>query len=110
MSPDESVLAALTEALATEHLDAVLVGATAAVLQGAPVMTRDFDSLPGGLSFASLKSRCVRFHFGAHELHVASLADVIASKEAADRPKDRAVLPILHEVLRVRKAMDAGER
>jgi hypothetical protein len=28
-------------------------------------------------------------------VHVAALADIIRSKEAADRPKDRATLPIL---------------
>jgi hypothetical protein len=37
---------------------------------------------------------------------VASLEDVIAAKEAAARPKDKAVLPILKDTLRCRKAME----
>ena len=33
------------------------------------------------------------------EVDVASLADVIRSKEAADREKDRLVLPVLRRIL-----------
>jgi hypothetical protein len=32
-------------------------------------------------------------------VHIASLSDVIRSKAAADRPKDRRVLPALREIL-----------
>lgn len=32
-------------------------------------------------------------------VHVASLGDVVRSKQAADRPKDRRVLPVLREIL-----------
>ena len=43
-------------------------------------------------------------HFGALQLGVhfrlASLADVIRSKEAAGRPKDQIALPILRELLK----------
>ena len=45
MGPDEGFLARLVEALVTTKLEALIVGATAAVLQGAPVMTRDIDLL-----------------------------------------------------------------
>lgn len=38
---------------------------------------------------------------------VAALADVIASKEAADRPKDRAQLRILRDTLKVKGALAA---
>jgi hypothetical protein len=32
-------------------------------------------------------------------VHVAALADIIRSKEAADRPKDRLTLPMLRRLL-----------
>jgi len=35
------------------------------------------------------------YELGGHRVRVASLEDIIRSKRAADRPKDRAVLPIL---------------
>ncbi|MGH3733186.1 MAG: hypothetical protein ACRDVC_07415 [Acidimicrobiales bacterium] len=43
-------------------------------------------------------------------ISVASLADVIRSKEAAGREKDRAVLPILRQVLERSKAMKRGDQ
>jgi hypothetical protein len=42
------------------------------------------------------------------EVSVAALADVIRSKEAAGREKDRAVLPILRQVLERSRGMDRG--
>jgi hypothetical protein len=41
------------------------------------------------------------------EAVVARLEDIIASKEAADRPKDRAQLPILRDTLKVSAALAA---
>jgi hypothetical protein len=38
-------------------------------------------------------------HLRSGDVTVASLADVVRSKEAADRPRDRAVLPGLRELL-----------
>jgi hypothetical protein len=35
-------------------------------------------------------------------VHIASLADVIRSKQAANRPKDQRVLPTLRELLATR--------
>jgi hypothetical protein len=141
-------LAELAAAIVESKLDAVVVGNTASVLHGAPVMTQDvdllvrdtkpnrtklvrlaatlggakpqrvselasalrihgtqvpvdilFDALPGRLSFASVKSRAVVMPAGRNTLTVASLADVIQSKEAAGRDKDKAVLPILRATL-----------
>jgi len=40
---------------------------------------------------------------------VAALADVIASKQAAGRPKDLAQLPILRQTERVRAALKGGK-
>jgi predicted nucleotidyltransferase len=36
---------------------------------------------------------------GGVHVRVASLADVIRSKQAANRPKDQRVLPVLREIL-----------
>lgn len=63
-----------------------------------------YDQLIGGLKFASLRSRAHSEVVGHEMLTVASLADVIKSKTAAGRPKDKAVLPILHDVLAARRA------
>jgi len=51
-------------------------------------------------SFNSLRSRAEAMLVGGHRLWVASLADIIASKRAAGRPRDKAVLEILEETLR----------
>ncbi len=65
----------------------------------------DFMTKVDGIrSFASLRKRAARVSFGRHALLVASLADIIRSKKAADRPQDRAILPIL------RKTLDEQER
>jgi hypothetical protein len=58
----------------------------------------DFMSVIHGVrSFASLRSRAAQVHFGSHPLWVADLEDIIRSKRALDRPKDRAVLDILEQ-------------
>lgn len=158
MHPDEHFLATLVRALDEAGLEAIVVGATAAVLQGAPTMTQDvdllirdtrknreklhrfselvggsnptaisdlsptlrilglpvsvdilFDELSGGLKFASLRSRSIEVKLGDVVATVASLEDVIASKEATGRAKDLAQLPILRHTLEVRDAL-AGRK
>jgi hypothetical protein len=155
MSPDEAFLETLLAALEQVGLEALIVGSTAAVLQGAPVMTQDvdllvrdtplvrqkleklgaalraarpvavsevstaltilgaelpvdilFEALPGGLSFASLKSRAVQVQVGSRTAVAVALADVIKSKEASGRPKDLAQLPILRHTLDVLRIME----
>src|SRR5262249_55437095 len=64
-----------------------------------------FDEIAGSLSFQALRSRSQRVPVADQTAVVASLADVIASKAAADRPKDRAQLPILRDTLRVKEAL-----
>ncbi len=54
----------------------------------------------GVRSFNSLRSRADRMTIGNHRLWVASLADIVASKRAAGRPRDRAVLAVLEATLR----------
>ena len=56
-----------------------------------PEGTRGYDDLRRGATREELTDTL--------EASVASLADVIRSKEAAGREKDRAVLPILRRVL-----------
>ena len=61
----------------------------------------DFMARVDGIkSLASLRSRAQEMTIGGVALWVASMADVIASKRAADRPRDRAVLEILEKTLR----------
>jgi predicted nucleotidyltransferase len=53
----------------------------------------------GVKSFNSLRSRAEKIKFGGREIWIANLADIIASKRAAARPRDRAVLEILEKTL-----------
>ncbi|MES1208605.1 MAG: hypothetical protein ABUS79_21915 [Pseudomonadota bacterium] len=64
-----------------------------------------FDRISGNLSFESLRSRALHMDVAGCQAIVASLEDVIASKEAAGRPKDLAQLPILRDTLKVRGAL-----
>jgi hypothetical protein len=157
MSSDlnERTLTALARALRETRLEAIVIGNSASMLNGAPVTTQDidllvrdtapnrrklarfaeaigasrpmpvselsnvqwmdgdlsvpvevhFDRISGGLTFASVRSRAEKVGVGDEKLLVAALADVIRSKEAAARPKDHAVLPILRAALAVRKKL-----
>ena len=152
----EATLEALARALRVTKLDAVVIGNSASMLNGAPVTTQDidlllrdtklnrrklarfaeeiggappmpvseltkvewiegdlavpveihFDRISGGLTFSSVRSRAEIVPVGQEKLAVASLADVIRSKEAANRPKDRAVLPILRDTMAVKKKLE----
>ncbi|MDQ2668233.1 MAG: hypothetical protein M3Z05_19865 [Gemmatimonadota bacterium] len=70
-------------------------------------LTRDGDGLQldfmvkidGIRSFEAMRSRASLVPFGEHRLLVASLADIIRSKESAGRLQDIAVLPILRRTL-----------
>ena len=68
-----------------------------------------FDRLPGGRSFEALRARAVNIRLGDRAAVVASMSDIIASKEATGRPKDLAHLAILRETERIREAL-ARER
>jgi len=56
----------------------------------------------GVTSFNSLRSRAQKIDIAGHALWVADLADIIASKRAAGRPRDKAVLEILEATLHER--------
>ena len=88
MSSDEAFVAELVRALEEVGLEAIVVGSIAALMR-------------------SIRSRCVEMPVGEHKALVASLEDVIRSKEAAGRPKDLAQLPILRDTLRVRRALES---
>ncbi len=57
-------------------------------------------AIHGVKSFNSLRSRAEKVPLGGRWLWVAHLADIIASKRAAARPRDKAVLDILEATLR----------
>jgi predicted nucleotidyltransferase len=60
----------------------------------------DFMSAIHGVkSFSALRSRAVRVEFGGHQLLVADLQDILRSKKAANRPRDRAVLEVLQRTI-----------
>jgi hypothetical protein len=60
----------------------------------------DLSFLPAGTDgFDDLARDAIRVDIAGTTLLVASLADVIRSKEAADREKDRAALPLLRKLL-----------
>lgn len=62
-------------------------------------------ALSSRTSFESIRLRAMKIRIGRRMVWVASLEDIIAAKEAADRSKDRATLQILKETLRVKSAM-----
>jgi hypothetical protein len=67
----------------------------------------DFMAKVDGVrSYEALRARALEVRFGDHVLRVASLRDVIRSKERAGRPQDLAVLPILRRTLDEREARD----
>jgi predicted nucleotidyltransferase len=64
----------------------------------------DFMTKIDGIrSFESLRSRADVVRIKAHDIRVAALDDIIRSKVAANRPEDRAVLPVLRRTLREKR-------
>lgn len=60
----------------------------------------DLSFQPAGTGgFSDLASRAVEVRIGDLEVPVAALEDVIRSKEAANRPKDHRMLPVLRQLL-----------
>lgn len=57
-------------------------------------------AIHGVRSFNSLRSRAQAISLGPYRLWVASLPDIIASKRAAGRPRDKAVLDVLEATWR----------
>ena len=68
----------------------------------------DVAFVPSGTEgFADLSRAAVRFEVFGVELLVASLDDIVRSKQAADRPQDRQDVVVLREMLR-RKGTTEG--
>ncbi len=64
----------------------------------------------GTRGYDDLRRDAVSVHLRSGDVTVASLADVIRSKEAADRPRDRAALPGLRALLSTSRDREhAGE-
>lgn len=60
-------------------------------------------TIHGVTSFASLRSRALEVTFGGARFQVAHIDDIIASKQAAGRPRDRAVLDVLRKTRNEKK-------
>ncbi len=149
----QPVLFQVAKVIQKHGLEVVMIGNSAAALQGAPVTTIDIDflfrktpanikklkaiakdlggvllkpyypssdlfrlmrdedtlqldfmaTIHGVRSFEGLHSRARQVDLGGYSLLVADLADIIKSKRAAGRAKDRAVLEILEKALDEKK-------
>ena len=129
--PSISPLGAFLKALDEEEIRCILIGMMAAVQQGAPLTTIDYDfwvdlperqyvrilrtffELSDGLqvnvvfkptglrSFSVEYSGSVESELEGQLLRVLPLDRVIASKKAAGRDKDLATLPVLERTLRL---------
>src|SRR5437764_10939016 len=63
-------------------------------------MQLDFMTAVHGVrSFNSLRSRAMEVTFAGERMTIAALADIIASKRAANRPRDRAAIDVLEKTL-----------
>ena len=59
----------------------------------------------GVRSFEGLRSRAIEHTLGTLRVKVASLPDIIASKKAAGRDRDLAVLPVLEQTLKATQSL-----
>ncbi len=134
----------LLESLLKHQVRFMVVGLSAATLQGAPVVTQDVDlwfehlgeqkisdalrevgaayvppsinnppmlagagaelfdvviRMDGLGSFAEEIKHCVEIALGRHKLKVLGLERILASKIAANRPKDKLTIPVLRDAL-----------
>ncbi len=150
--PPDSPLGAFLAALQEAQIDCILIGNMAAIRQGAPLMTIDYDFWvrlperqyvkllsiiqkqggsivartlyelrdgtqvnaifkPDGLRSFQLELRgCLRARLEGQPVRVLPLDRVIASKRAAGRDKDLAVLPILERTLRLSRQLKNSRR
>jgi hypothetical protein len=148
LQSQDSPLGAFLKALREEKIDCILIGAMAAIEQGAPLMTVDYDFWvrlperqyvrlltivrrqggtvrartvyelsdgtqvnaifrPDGLrSFDAEWKICRWSELEKLPVKVLPLRRVIASKRAANRDKDVAVLPILQRTLRLARRLE----
>lgn len=89
----------LDEPLPFSH-DAESLGAVGVWNLSTPFGDVDISFVPTGTEgFADLVRSAVTVELGGVQLQVAALADIIRSKQAANRPKDQLTLPTLREIL-----------
>jgi hypothetical protein len=133
----------------------MVVGLSAAALQGAPVVTQDVDlwfedlsdpriskalreigaayvppfdlnppmlagagaelfdivlRMDGLKRFADEVANCVELRVGQYRLKVLSLERILASKIAANRPKDRLVIPVLEDIVAMTRVVKSRRR
>ena len=138
-------------ALTKRKVRFIVVGLSAAALQGAPVVTQDVDlwfedlsdpliraalqevgaayvspsnlnppmfvgggvelfdivlTLHGLDTFAEEFARCIDVRLGRQKLKVLSLERILASKLAANRAKDRLVIPVLEDAIAASKTLN----
>lgn len=134
----------LLRALLRRKVRFMVVGLSAAAMQGAPVVTQDVDlwfedlsdrriekalrevgaayvppfelnppmfagagtelfdlvlRMDGLKTFANELKNCIQLPFGDHHLSVLKIERILASKLAANRPKDQLVIPVLRDVI-----------
>jgi hypothetical protein len=65
-----------------------------------PLQLDFMTTIHGIKSFNVLRSRAESFAIEGESVAIAALPDIIASKRAADRPRDRAVIDVLEQTLR----------
>jgi hypothetical protein len=63
----------------------------------------------GTRGFEDLRRDAIVMHLRSGDVTVASLADVVRSKEAAGRPRDRAALPGLRALLTTERTAERGD-
>jgi hypothetical protein len=145
----------LLESLLRHHVRFMIVGLSAAALQGAPVVTEDVDlwfenlndpeltralrevgaayvppfslnppmlagphsepfdvviSKTGLGTFADEMQYAREIQVGPLRLHVLALERILVSKTAANRPKDRLVIPALQDAIRVIRSQESGTK
>lgn len=89
----------LDEPLPFSH-DAESLGAVRVWNLSTPYGDLDISFIPTGTQgYADLRRDASEVRFRGLRIVVASLADVVRSKEAAGRDKDRRALPVLREIL-----------
>jgi hypothetical protein len=70
----------------------------------------DISLKPSGTDgYSDLVQNAVKYDLGGLVVPVATLADIIRSKEAAGRSKDKAMLPTLRTLLREMRRSDSEE-
>jgi predicted nucleotidyltransferase len=65
-----------------------------------PLQLDFMTAIHGVKSFNALRSRAETLLIEGESVPIAALPDIIASKRAADRPRDRAVIDVLEQTLR----------